>query len=614
MLKKNNGNILFSVTIAVMAAVSGLVFSSIAHRDTIFTNYQLDMAQQLHLVRSDIKRGAITTEYLPSTTDQLLLPLRKLEINNGLTKSTHIVKTGISRSVHSVSLQHTNRRAIMTKTKTFRRRASEANYYGTRDKSPVECAASRVYATETLAGYMYFTDIDKSIFDTEVWFYGEDVLWGKVHSNTSIHCKFTSQSWPIFHGMVTSPEPFSFHPTTPDYEELFLGGWDEEAPEVVFSPTASLIRANGQHMPVDWANTDILYVEINRDMITYYTGQIMDAPYPTQFTVYDSYPPYGTVGEAINTSVASLRDTVWTGPNYWSMNDGSVMTYATLWIRGEIQGAQTWGCSEDIYIMGDLTYSNTTPGMSPDGTYSGFVNMTDYLGLVSEHSIYINYGYTHPGTRDRLLPNCGTLDGSEYPGIYIYAALCAMGDGGGVMVEDGIFTFEYQFPYTSTPDQAGYSYIDMHLCRYPSQTPNRWPWPANSSEGIGFPDYYPDYPWYNPLWPKWVNYRERGNIFLWGSVAQRRRGFVHRSGNQDHDTGYWDIEDFKFGPIAPNDGNRILNAPGATGNGIGYDKDYRYDNRLIETPPPDYPEVHLEGGQSQIQEVAFFFIPPPSNF
>ena len=56
---------------------------------------------------------------------------------------------------------------------------------------------------------------------------------------------------------------------------------------------------------------------------------------------------------------------------------------------------------------------------------------------------------------------------------------------------------------------------------------------------------------------------ERGTIYMWGSVAQKRRGYVHRS-------------------------NHI---------GTGYNKMYRYDKRLDQRPPPYFLDVVDEEGR-----------------
>lgn len=63
--------------------------------------------------------------------------------------------------------------------------------------------------------------------------------------------------------------------------------------------------------------------------------------------------------------------------------------------------------------------------------------------------------------------------------------------------------------------------------------------------------YYSDGPWPD----------ERGDIHLWGADNQARRGYVHRSNH----------------------------------NGTGYGKDYNYDLRFINDPPPFYPKLSSDG-------------------
>ena len=56
---------------------------------------------------------------------------------------------------------------------------------------------------------------------------------------------------------------------------------------------------------------------------------------------------------------------------------------------------------------------------------------------------------------------------------------------------------------------------------------------------------------------------ERGTMYVWGSLTQKRRGYVHRS----------------------------------THTGTGYLKDYHYDERFKETRPPCFFEAVDESGR-----------------
>ncbi len=64
---------------------------------------------------------------------------------------------------------------------------------------------------------------------------------------------------------------------------------------------------------------------------------------------------------------------------------------------------------------------------------------------------------------------------------------------------------------------------------------------------------------------------ERGSIRLWGSVVQKRRGYVHRSNH----------------------------------NGSGYGKDYHYDFRFSTMPPPCYPDATDQYGHSLFDIIAW---------
>jgi hypothetical protein len=64
---------------------------------------------------------------------------------------------------------------------------------------------------------------------------------------------------------------------------------------------------------------------------------------------------------------------------------------------------------------------------------------------------------------------------------------------------------------------------------------------------------------------------ERGSIRLWGSVAQKRRGYVHRSNH----------------------------------GGTGYGKDYHFDERFLRQQPPCYPDATDERGHALFDVIAW---------
>jgi hypothetical protein len=211
------------------------------------------------------------------------------------------------------------------------------------------------------------------------------------------------------------------------------------------------------------------------------------------------------------------------------------------------------------------------------------------VGLVSEKSILIQYGYMDPEDFVRYKPNC------DQDGVWIYAALAALGRGGGNSLIDGVFSFEYQQPHPSVPavrlgtSSYAWYWIDLHRRKYP-QMP-QYPWPGNV-----------DYPWYNPLWPEGNPTLERGTVHLWGSVLSTRAGQMSReySDPQIHNPNQiWNVPvGFCGGPAGNSYPDPVLNvtfacenAPGTTGNKIGYKRDYHYDKRLETSVPPDFPTL-----------------------
>ena len=338
-----------------------------------------------------------------------------------------------------------------------------------------------------------------------------------------------------------------------------------------------------------------------------------------------------------------IYDTIWTDGGALSAGASSAywVNDAELWIEGNISNKMTWGCADTIFITNDITYTNTTIGDWPDGFTGQYdpqtnepiynpenANPSDFFGLVSEQKIIIRYKHRDP-FEDFVKQdwNCN--------GVYIYGAYAAMAEGdiglygNEACHYDGIFTFQYHHWHGSTPsfdsispytgNDTTYTYIDLHKYIFPpsiSYSPpalngfklhGNNPVPAYGtcgypSESIAYATSYPnngpnyavpygtDYPWYNPVWPESAEdlVGERGTLHIYGAIAQRRRGYIHRSGTDpfNHPNNEWDIQDYHY------DGTHSLN-----GAGTGYDKDYSYDNRLLYVQPPYYPQVYEGWGE-----------------
>ena len=350
------------------------------------------------------------------------------------------------------------------------------------------------------------------------------------------------------------------------------------------------------------------------------------------------------------TNTITIYDTVWTSGG--SVGSGNFSAYwvedAELWIEGDVSGKMTWGCADTIFIVDDITYVNTDhlgqypypDGFSgysntvpPEPLYEGPVNETDFFGLVSEQKILVRYKH-----RDPFLDNI--LRDGNCNDVYLYGAYAALAEGNEAIhgVEachyDGIFTFQYHHWHGSTPSfwaqspyaphaETLYTYVDLHKYIFPindlvpnniqgfnlhgNNPPPGWiscgfpyedpiyinSFPNNNSSNYAIP-YGTDYPWYNPVWPEpqVVDLMaERGILHIYGAIAQRRRGFIHRSGTDpfNHPNNEWDIPDYHYDGIH-----------GTSTIGTGYDKDYSYDTRLLVIQPPYYPQVYEGWGEATV--------------
>jgi hypothetical protein len=500
-----------------------------------------------------------------------------------------------------------------------------------------------------------------------VRFDGRDVLHGPVHSNTSIFCRNTGQGnnggWPLFLGKVTTGGKLmnftgssSIDLNLSQKEQIFQGGYEEEVPPIIYEPDATDIKRKGTALFGEGARVDIAYCVIDRNRIIYQLGTIRNTS--TRFYVHTTYPdamnPNTPIGDTLFHQYIDIPDTNWTETRDTGLSNSSLWINSTVWVRGVVSGAMTIG-AKNAYTTGNITYFGTTPGQKPDDDIHP--NRFDYFGLVSEGKILIKYKYKGPDGRLRYAPNSNGPNGR----VFLYGAYSAQGIatpslGNFAYKTEGVFSYEYQHPHGAPLDYIGwipgsnpprdtlFTYISFRRLRYQPTTtvnaPANWPnyWPGVSVRGAhnGFPDvntsairgFYTmyDHPLNNPVWPEmdlgstntipgdnlWplpLNANalvyQRGTLSVYGSIAQRRRGFMNRSGvldpSDNPDTAqYWDIDNFVFG--GPH-------------SSTGYEKDYHYDRRFLHVQPPHYPEVYhgsAAGRLSAFEEESWnFHVPKP---
>lgn len=632
LLKEQRGSLGIAMVIAVIAVLSGVSLASLAFNDSRGLRLQLDALQQFHYIRSEVSRARIVVSSFPeagAVPEMMYLPIRNIPVSFSNNRTVYRTRT----KIESYSVFDHSGHLIRTLVTAVRGNPSSL---GDENQSPVKKYSENfIRSLQTLAIFHYFSDIDRALDDVEgnIRFFGQDVIYGRVHSNTDIWIRQigggNNQGWPTFWGLVTTAgEVRVYGGGTYDVDQVFRGGLIENYPRVVFEPTADLVRQNGNRPFGNEASDDkIAFVNIEGLTFTARIGTISDIYPPEEFIIYSSYPPYGPVGDPIGVNYVTMRDTTWVIASGTLQDNTSYWVPFELWISGEVAGKQTWASSHNVYIKDDITYDRTVTGQPPDGGADGLypVNDRDYFGLISEESIYIQYGHYCPIDSVRKRPN--TQD------VYIYGALCAMGDAAGettpngIYAKDGIFTFQYQFPKGATPDQMAqgewFTMIDLHRFRYPTSAFDPWP------PGL-------DYPWVNPIWPEPAGVAGvpaiqnphgkptavylRGSIYLFGSVAQRRRGFVRRSGNADYDTGIWDVPNHLFGRHTAGLTPPVPAPPIPSAGPTGYDKAYTFDTRFETVGPPDFPLVKFEGYESDemmdlgFETISWSFKTPRENF
>lgn len=426
--------------------------------------------------------------------------------------------------------------------------------------------------SQSLKMPQYLTDIEEYPDSELATFNGYDVLHGGVRTTNDLWIRQMgggeNNGWPTFWGPVicggvvrSYPDGGNNYPAA----EIFRGGLIEHAPRLdVPLPNRRDAITIG---PNYYDPNKIVMIEVDGNT---YHGKMGTITLPVEQSaiVYDIYPA-SPLGEPLYVNQYTEADTIWTSLGSGNCSNMMFFSHVTLWIKGNFSGHQSWQSGDNLYIIGDVTLTGTPPGQDPAD------NFNDSVSLLSERNVVIKYGYRNP--TDSLRYHLAQSDDDP---IYIYADISAAG----LSTNYGMFTFEYQQPHPSVPavNHLGqyWDQIDLHRRPYPQTDAH--PWPANI-----------DYPWYNPLWPEAKPYLERGKLQIWGSIMQRRRGFLHKALNDiNNPSGIWNPAQNLYGgsssPAVTNHNDPVLsielgtqNFPGATGNGIGYKKDHRYDSRGI---------------------------------
>lgn len=401
------------------------------------------------------------------------------------------------------------------------------------------------FQLQSFSNFMYFIDEELMPADDPnvgypINFWWRDEIWGRVHSNGIINLNMLNGG-PTFHGLVTTAQDeFNWMSGSPNYN-IFQGGYQTNYPpntdgqgiqyppegteeyfrlnagrmistrDVLvdslhdFREVATTLHMRGSHVLIEQWFYD-LWIDENHD-------NVWDDGEDTLY-YEDAYPRFGII---------DLPPPV----------RGTFFLNSKLFLEGYLDGQVTFFSADTIWLTDDCYYedvdfngSSFSPeipegerGMPPIGSLNR-------LGIVSSKNVIIAFTAENGGYNG----GAGTVVPCNQNAV--------LGDRAHILITAAIMAFEVVFE------------VDFwhNSCMY-SPTENPYGLPGGHPCNTGMSD-------------------NRGNIYLWGSVVQQRRGLVHRS---------------PIGPYGQRD--------------IGYGKRYHYDENFFDFPPPNYPNTASGSGQ-----------------
>ena len=360
--------------------------------------------------------------------------------------------------------------------------------------------------------------------EIQINYWWGDTIRGSLHSNDDIKINGV-EGYPQFLGLVSTArdDVMWINGTTPNYS-IFEGGLWLNYPDSRGIPLPTfdsiLETTGGVGLPIlcspVYIDSLVSYEEIATAL------HIRDNHLMIEQWLHDHFTPDG--------------DTIYYEERYPCYSElplpppeqGTVFLNGKLFLEGRLTGQVTFLAADTIWLIDDVYYSDVEfdgvdfpPATPEDEKGRPPAGSSNRMGIISAKNVIVafnaqNGGYN--GGQGGPGPNCEATEGVlDREHILITAAVMALDN-----------VFEVDFWHNS--------------CTF-------------SAEGnpYGLPPGDPCHTGYSDL---------RGNIYLWGSLIQQRRGFIRRS------------------PIGPY-GQRL----------IGYDKRYHYDENFAISFPPCFPEL-----------------------
>ncbi|MBZ0264273.1 DUF4900 domain-containing protein [bacterium] len=476
--KDREGTILINtVFIVVLLVMSGFAFMRWAADEAFQADLELARTQAYYVAQHGIYQEGLPKlrKYKPGQLPEADIPFPTGEVyfdnkNIGNFNSTSLRRVrDVGQSDVFSQLYYFDLTATGTVPLTT---AQPHRFKGSGFKGEVSRSVTMRAKLRSFANYMYLTDEELTEFNEIIWFYQEDTLWGRVHSNARIGIK----NRPMFYGPVSTP--FDDFEQGAGYNPWFAIEPQFNVPAIEFPEYATNLRAKATLYVSDDSGrrrTRLVGLDGTWRVMQWQAG----TPYPDGGT----QDPYSLFDDG-----PFLADFTWD----YGTEQGIFIEGQADVCGNNIEGTLTIGTEGTMWLIDNVKYDGyeINEFSNFDTIPRAFPHM---LGLVSEDEIVIKD--TEANGRGN-----GDLHRANHDSchIIITAAIIAL---------DESFTFEHQ-------NDIGDPYR----------------WCDNPARGVD----------------------ERGAIWLRGSVAQKRRGYVHRSNC----------------------------------GGTGYDKRYVYDFRFDDRPPP----------------------------
>ncbi len=205
------------------------------------------------------------------------------------------------------------------------------------------------------------------------FFYGNDVIWGPVHTNGGIHLGNIAgdDTVPIFHGMVTAGQMINPADGT---RAKFLGGFQNGASSI--------------NIPDNFTEL----IESSQEPEGRYFSDPLDPDNPQDIFIHIN-------GDRVNIWHSSSEVDITTAPDFTYLQEefnGAIYATGNVRVRGTLDGRLDIGAGGDIIIVNDIKYAADPPYFTEEiGVVDGITreqqigNGDDLLGLYSMNDIVI---------------------------------------------------------------------------------------------------------------------------------------------------------------------------------------------------------------------------------